>query len=82
VLRQLLEEAGIGSNVITEGVLPHGVTAHSRTDGRYTYLFVENYNGTQAATIPLPKPMENMLTGETQETAELAPYGFQIYRSL
>ena len=24
--------------------LPYGVTAHSRTDGKYDYIFLENYN--------------------------------------
>lgn len=82
VIAGLLEEAGLRSNVAAEGTLPHGVTAHSRTDGKRRYLFVENYSGTERATVALGQPMENMLTGRTEETAELAPYGFQIYRCL
>jgi beta-galactosidase len=61
--------------------LPHGVTAHSRTDGEHTYLFVENYSR-EEVSLPLPRPMENMLTGTKEETATLTGYGFQIYRSM
>ena len=38
----LLQEAGVRS--CTGAKLPHGVTAHSRTDGETTYLFLENYS--------------------------------------
>ncbi len=78
---KLLMIAGVTSNVASDGKLPHGVTAHSRTDGENTYLFVENYSGTESAEVQLPRPMVNMRTGETENTASLPPYGFAIYRS-
>lgn len=79
---QLLERTGVVSNVEADGKLPHGVTAHSRTDGERTYLFVENYSGTEAATVKLRCGMVNMLTGETEDTCSLPPYGFGIYRTI
>ncbi len=80
LMEQLLQMAGISANV--DSALPHGVTAHSRTDGERTYLFVENYSGTEAAAVKLKGKMENMLTGETEDTCSLAPYGFCIYRTI
>lgn len=64
-----------------EAPLPHGVTAHSRTDGEHTYIFLENYSRAEVS-LPLPKAMENMLTKQTEETVTLPGYGFQIYRSM
>ena len=77
----LLRELGIVSPVETGGALPHGVTAHTRTDGEHTFLFVENYSGTDTAELKLRERMENMLTGETAERVTLPPYGFGIFKS-
>ncbi len=80
VLRQLLQELDIQGNLAGE-TLPHGVTAHSRTDGEHTYLFLENYSATEPAELVLPGQMDNLLTGETTDLCHLAPYSFAIYRS-
>ncbi len=79
IFHKVLSEIGLSSPVLAP--VPHGVTAHSRTDGTRTYLFVENYSQ-QAVSVALRESMENMLTGETEKTAELTPYGFQIYRTI
>ena len=63
-----------------QGPLPHGVTAHSRTDGTHTYVFVENYSGTQTHTIHLHDTMENMLNKEMTDTCTLEPYSFHIFK--
>jgi len=77
----MLRELGIVSPVETGGALPHGVTAHTRTDGEHTFLFVENYSGTDTAELKLRERMENMLTGETAERVTLPPYSFGIFKS-
>ena len=63
------------------GPLPHGVTAHTRTDGENVYLFVENYSGRKGATLSLGKSMENLLTGRMEQTIVVPPYSFSIYKA-
>ena len=77
IFGQVLEE--IGLTPLLPDPLPHGVTAHSRTDGVHQYLFVENYSREEQA-IALPQPMFNLITGTTEQTAVLSGYGFCIYR--
>ena len=80
IFEDLLKRAGVTTNL--EGPLPHGVTAHSRTDGETTYLFVENYSGRKGAILHLKEPVVDMLTGRTETCIGLAPYGFGIYKSI
>ena len=79
VFESVLKDLGLTG--LLKSPLPHGVTAHSRSDGEHTYLFVENYSR-ENVSVTLKEPMKNMLTGETEETATLTGYGFQIYRSM
>ncbi len=81
VLARLLEQCGVASAVDTRHRLPHGVTAHSRTDGRHTYVFVENYMETPAS-VRLHQPMQDLLTDETVAEFTLPGYGFGILKSL
>ena len=78
VLESLLRQQKVCSNV--EGVLPHGITAHSRTDGDNIYVFVENYSGTETETVTLGRKMKDLLTGEERENVTLKPYGFGIFK--
>ena len=78
VFDKVLEEIGLTS--LLPNPLPHGVTAHSRTDGEHQYLFVENYSRENRA-VALKAPMYNLLTGQREQTVALGPYGFGIYRS-
>ena len=78
----LLPQCGLHSLVDHTGLLPHGVTAHSRTDGQHTYLFLENYDTTAPATINLRQPMQDMLTGQAKASCTLPPYGFAILQSI
>lgn len=78
----LLNDCGIATGVVCEGLLPHGITAHSRTDGMHTYLFLENYDGQESRTVQLCAPMQDMLTGETVSTCTLSPYGFAVLKTL
>ena len=82
ILEGLLKDAGIESLVDTKTALPHGVTAHSRTDGEHTYLFVENYSETERHEVPLKDTMLDLLSGETAETITLPPYSFRVLKSL
>ncbi len=75
----VLSEIGLAS--LLPAPLAHGLTAHSRTDGEYTYLFVENYSR-ENLSVQLKEPMFNMLTREIENTAALPGYGFGIYRSI
>ena len=80
VLSEILEELGVVSVVNVQAPLSHGVTAHSRTDGVHTYVFVENYTNQEAPAVFLRQPMENLLTGETTDCCTLPPYGFGIFK--
>ena len=80
VLERIVAETGLRSNVA--GKLPYGVTAHSRTDGKKTYLFVEIYLEQTAESFCLHAPMENLLTGEVTDSVTLPSYGFAIFRSV
>lgn len=82
ILEGLLKDAGIESVVASVEALPHGVTAHSRTDGQTTYVFAENYSPTDTAAISLGKPMKDMLSGEVTDKCQLAPYSFRVFKSL
>ena len=78
ILEQWLYKLGIHSEVL--GTLPHGVTCHSRTDGRFTYVFLENYLDQAAPTLQLRQPMTDLITGETVERCALPPYGYGIFQ--
>ncbi len=78
IFEKAAAEAGLVSNV--KSALPRGVTAHSRTDGKATYLFLENYLEQQADPVTLHAPMTNMLTGEAADTVTLPPYGFAVLK--
>ena len=82
VADSLLAELELASVVDAEGSLPHGVTAHSRSDGETRYVFVENYSPVTTATVRLRGEMENMLTGEKAAECTLKPYSFAIFRSI
>ncbi len=79
VMDWLLTQVTLTANVA--GRLPCGVTAHSRTDGEKTYIFVENYSDAHSADVQLKAPMRDLLTGETVEICHLKPYSFAIYES-
>jgi beta-galactosidase len=77
LISKLLEECGVEPLVEQ---LPHGATAHSRTDGEHTYLFVENYAHDKAAAIALRGEMTDLLTGQTVTAVDLPPYGFAVLK--
>ena len=79
ILTYLLSSLGIRS-CLASASLPHGVTAHSRTDGEHTYIFVENYSATESAQVSLPCSMVDMCSGEKTDTCHLAPYSFRIFK--
>jgi beta-galactosidase len=82
VLDELVKKLAIPTAVRWDGALPHGVSAHSRTDGEHSYVFVENYMDFPSPTIPLHAPMTDLLTGETVRAVTLPPYGFAILKSI
>lgn len=82
IFANLLRELDIRSAVEADGALPHGVTAHTRTDGEHTYIFVENYSDRDSADISLGRPLRNLLTGDVETRCLLEPYGFGIYSTL
>ena len=79
VLDALILQQKVRANA--EGVLPHGVTAHSRTDGENTYVFVENYSATETAKVQLGRQMRDLLTGEITDRCTLEPYSFGIFKT-
>ena len=59
--------------------LPYGVTAHARTDGENTYLFVENYTDKEVC-VTLENECMNMESGEIEKNATLSAYDVRIYK--
>lgn len=78
----LVKEHNIHTCVKTNGKLPHGITAHSRTACNTTYVFAENYSATETHQVFLHQTMENMLTGEHATQCTLKPYSYAIFKSL
>lgn len=76
-LDRILEELDI------KGVIPgcgNGVTAHARYADNTQYLFVENYNETQADNICLGDMYTDMETGEQVSYVTLPPYGIRVLK--
>ena len=48
LMEKLTRALGITSDF--DGALPHGVTAHSRTDGESVFVFLQNFNAAPATT--------------------------------
>jgi len=82
LMDMLMQKLNIRSCVLSNTSLPHGVTAHSRTDGESTYVFIENYSAVNTETVQLHCNMQNMLTGEITNTCTVTPYSFAIFKSL
>ena len=78
IFEDLLAELGLHGPVVE---LPERVTAHTRTDGVHTYVFVENYSGTESADIQLREEMEDLLHGGMTSRCTLAPYGFAVFKT-
>ena len=76
LLSALMETVGITPPV---PALPAGVTAHTRTDGETTWLFLENYTP-HPQTVTLETPAQNALTDQMDASASLPPYGFAILK--
>ena len=77
IFDSLLDTLGIKTPV---PYLPKGVTAHTRTDGEHTWLFLENYNAETSCRVDLGASYENLLTGQQETACDLLPFGFGIYR--
>lgn len=80
MMDDLIRCVGLEPNLCSTS-LPVGVTAHRRTDGECDYIFIENYTD-QATQVTLQHPMENMLTGQTEDTCHMQAYGFGIYKTI
>ena len=81
ILSRLIRDHHVMSAVDADDALPHGVTAHSRTDGVHTYVFVENYSDKAAAPVKLKGKMLDLLGGNITDICNLGPYGFGIFRT-
>ena len=57
------------------------MSAHSRTDGENTYIFIENYSEQPSPTVPLGRAVTDMLTGESVTEVSLDAYGFGICKA-
>ena len=79
ILEVLLKDAGIEP---LADALSQGVTAHTRTDGEHTYLFLENYSETETHQVVLKDAMLDLLGGGKVETVTLSPYSFRVLKSL
>jgi beta-galactosidase len=82
IISKLIADAGVTSVLDTEQPLPAGVSAHSRTDGEHTYVFVENYYNHESEPVQLRGKMLDMLSGEITDTCTLGPYGFKVFKTM
>jgi len=72
MMEDLIHELGITSDF--DGELPHGVTAHSRTDGESVFVFLQNFNS-HAVTVPTAKQWATAEGGiSVSGTIPLKPY--------
>ena len=78
ILTEILNELKVEKN-IPDGA-PEGVAAHKRTDGKTTYLFVENYRGDEVKGVRLGEEYEDMLTGEKTNAVCIPAYGSRILK--
>lgn len=63
-----------------DATLPEGVTAHTRSDGTTTYLFVENYSGTPV-TLPLDHAMTDAESGAVTDSVALDAFDVRIFKN-
>lgn len=82
IISRLLQELQLHSLIATDEALPHGLTAHSRTDGQITYLFVENYSAVESHPVTLRNSMQDLLTGELTNCFTIHPYSFRIFKTI
>ena len=75
-MQLIIDDLGLTGGI--EQPLPDGVTAHRRTDGERTYLFVENYTDKEIESLSLGGEYEDMLTGEKITAVHLDAYGVRI----
>ena len=62
MMEKLLNDLNITSDF--DGALPHGVTAHSRTDGENVFVFLQNFN-TEAANVSTATAWQTVENGST-----------------
>ena len=75
-MEAIIKDLGIKGAI--EQALPEGVTAHTRTDGKSVYLFVENYTENIVENISLGERYTDMLTGEIVDKISLNGYDIRI----
>ena len=57
-----------------------GVSAHTRTDGTHTYLFVENYSGERVTALALGDTYLDMESGEPVTHVSLNEYDVRVLK--
>ena len=77
-MQKIIDDLGLKGAI--ETALPDGVTAHTRTDGKTTYLFVENYSDNEVCAINLGVEYQDMLTGKMVDKVSLGAYGIAILK--
>ena len=79
---KVLSDILMGLNIQpTLSALPkQGVTAHCRTDGKNTYLFVENYNAEMVKGLSLDGEWTNMATGEQVSVIDIEAYSIAVLK--
>ena len=76
---ELIEKLSIEKALDT--VLPNGVTAHTREDEEYKYIFIENYNNhEETLTLPDGKYEDMINGGEVSGEIKFVPYGCAILK--
>lgn len=72
--------AELNINKSFAGQLENGVSAHSRHDNKYTYVFLQNYNPHKASAVSEKTYMDFFTKEQINGTITLAPYETRILR--
>ena len=77
--RQIVDETGVQRVIDVE--LPEGVTAQSRTDGEYDYIFLSNYSREVKQLELSDAEYVDLLDNEkVSEPIELQPFGISLFK--
>lgn len=77
IIESIIEDLSIERNIKSA---PEGVTAHSREDESYKYIFIENYTAESVKAELYSRGVDMETEEPTEKTVELSPYGIRIIK--
>jgi len=77
IIESIIKDLSIERNIKNA---PEGVTAHSREDEDYKYVFIENYTADSVKAELYSQGVDMETEEPTEKTVELSPYGVRIIK--